>query len=371
MPRDPLHTKLCDMFGVEFPIVAFTHCKDVAAAVINAGALAVLGAGGHTPDEIHADIKWIRDRVGDRPFGIDLLIPASVPPSGNREDLDAQIPDGHRQFVHHIKEEFNIPAPKGTDGRRNRMIITQENARKQLDVVLEERVPIFASGLGNPSFVLEAAHARSMKVFGLIGRVRQARREIESGVDVIVAQGTDAGGHTGEIGTFSLVPQVVAIAGNTPVLAAGGVGTGAQLVAALGLGAAGVWTGTIWLATRESDTPMIVKEKLLAATEDDTIRSRCMSGKPIRQIKTAWTEVWERPGAPSPLPMPLQGLLVGEVLEAVSENQIEPLMGTPAGQVVGTIHELKPARQVVFDIVEEARDVIDNVFGEPVGAGAR
>jgi NAD(P)H-dependent flavin oxidoreductase YrpB (nitropropane dioxygenase family) len=370
MPRDPLHTKLCDMFGVEFPIVAFTHCKDVAVAVINAGALAVLGAGGHTPDEIHADIKWIRDRVGSRPFGIDLLIPASVPPSGNREDLEAQIPDGHRQFVRRIKEEFNIPPPKA-DGRRSRPPLTQEYARRQLDVVLEERVPIFASGLGNPAFVLEAAHARGMKVFGLIGKVRQARREIEAGIDVIVAQGTDAGGHTGEIGTFSLVPQVVAVAGDTPVLAAGGVGTGRHLVAALALGAVGVWTGTIWLATRESDTPMIVKEKLLAATEDDTIRSRCMSGKPIRQIKTAWTEVWERPGAPAPLPMPLQGMLVGEVLQAVSDYQIEPLMGTPAGQVVGTIHALKPARQVVLDIIEEARDVIDAVFGEPIESGTR
>ncbi len=365
MPRDPLHTRLCDMFGIEFPIVAFTHCKDVVVAVCNAGGLAVLGEGGHTPDEIHTDVKWIRDRIGSRPFGVDLLIPASVPPSGNREDLDAEIPAEHRRFVQRIKDEHHIPDPKPDSvDRRGRVTLTQEYARKQLDVVLEERVPIFASGLGNPAFALEAAHARGMKVFGLVGKVRQARREIEAGVDVIVAQGTDAGGHTGPIGTFSLVPQVAAIAGDTLVVAAGGVGTGRHLAAALCLGASGVWTGTIWLTCRESDTDMIVKEKILAATEDDTTLSRCMSGKPIRQLKTEWTAEWERPDAPTPLPMPLQGILVAPVLQAVSDYKIEPFMGSPAGQVIGTITAMKPARQIVLDMVEEAQEVLESLFGD-------
>jgi NAD(P)H-dependent flavin oxidoreductase YrpB (nitropropane dioxygenase family) len=363
--RDPLHTKLCDMLGIEFPIVAFTHCKDVVAAVCNAGGLGVLGETGHTPDEIAADIKWLRDRIGDRPFGVDLLIPASVPPSGTVGELAEEIPDEHRRFVQKIKEENNIPDPKPDSTRpRGMRALTQESARKQLDVVLDERVPVFASGLGNPAFVLEAAHARGMKVFGLVGKVRQARREIEAGVDVIVAQGTDAGGHTGPIGTFSLVPQVAAIAGETPVVAAGGVGTGRHLAAALCLGASGVWTGTIWLTCRESDTDMIVQEKILAATDDDTTISRCMSGKPIRQLKTKWTEAWEQPGAPTPLPMPLQGILVGRVLQAISDYKIEPFLGSPAGQVVGTITALKPARQIVLDMIDEARDVFDGLVGE-------
>ncbi|MGD9891812.1 MAG: NAD(P)H-dependent flavin oxidoreductase [Dehalococcoidia bacterium] len=372
MARDPLHTKLCDMFGLEFPIVAFTHCKDVAVAVTNAGGLGILGEGGRSPDEIAADVKWIRDRVGSRPFGVDLLIPASVPQSGGRQDLAGQIPEDYQHFVRRIKEDNSIPDPKDPDGRRlTGAIQTQDYARKQLDVVLDERVPAFASALGNPAFMLEAAHARGMKVFGLIGKVRQARREIEAGVDVIVAQGTDAGGHTGPIGTFTLVPQVAAIAGDTPIVAAGGVGTGRHLAAALCLGAVGVWTGTIWLTARESDTDMVIKEKILAATEDDTTISRCMSGKPIRQLKTAWTEAWERPDAPTPLPMPLQGILAGPVLQAVTDYKIEPFMGSPAGQVIGTITELKPAREIVFDIVEEARDVLESVLGEPAEASVR
>lgn len=371
MARDPLHTKLCDMLGIEFPIVAFTHCKDVVAAVCNAGGVGILGEAGHTPEEIAADVKWLRERVGDRPFGVDLLIPASVPESGGRQDLAAQIPEEHRRFVQQIKESNNIPDPKPADGRRGGVTLTQEFARKQLDVVLEERVPIFASGLGNPAFVLEAAHARGMKVFGLVGKVRQARREVEAGVDVIVAQGTDAGGHTGPIGTFSLVPQVTAIAGSTPVVAAGGVGTGRHLAAALCLGAVGVWTGTIWLTARESDTDMVIKEKILAATEDDTTISRCMSGKPIRQLKTLWTEAWERPDAPSPLPMPLQGIVAGPVLQAITDYKIEPFMGSPAGQVIGTITELKPAREIVLDIIEGARDVLDELFGEPAEVATR
>ncbi len=370
MSNDPLHTKFCDMFGLEYPLVAFTHCKDVVVAVTNAGGLGVMGEVGHTPQEIAADVKWIRERVGAKAFGVDLLFPASVPPSANMEDLNAQIPEEHRRFVQGIKERYNVPDPKKDEMRRRGGggLLSQEHARRQLDVVLEERVPFLASGLGNPAFVIDAARERGIKIGGLVGRVRQARREIEAGVDVIIAQGYDAGGHTGEIGTFTLVPQVVAIAGDTPVLLAGGVGTGRHLAAALCLGAAGVWTGTIWLTARESDTDMMIKEKLLAATEEDTIRSRCMSGKPIRQLKTQWTEEWEAPGAPAALPMPLQGILTGDVLAAVSQYKIEPLLGSPAGQVVGTIHEMKPSREIVFDIVSEARDVLEGLMGETVTA---
>ncbi|HWO93642.1 MAG TPA: nitronate monooxygenase family protein [Dehalococcoidia bacterium] len=369
MAHDPLHTKFCDMFGLEFPVIAFTHCKDVVVAVTNAGGLGVMGEVGRTPEEIEQDVRWIRERVGEKAFGVDLLFPASIPPKANLEDLQAQIPEEHRKFVRQIKEKYNVPDPKREGARmRGGGMMSQEHARRQLDVVLEERVPLFASGLGNPAFIVEAAHERGIKVAGLIGKVRQARREIEAGVDFIIAQGYDAGGHTGEIGTFTLVPQVAAIAGDTPVILAGGVGTGKHLAAALCLGAQGVWTGTIWLTARESDTDMIVKEKILAATEEDTLRSRCMTGKPVRQLKTQWTEEWESPGAPSPLPMPLQGILTGDLMLAIGQYKIEPLMGSPAGQVVGTIHEMKPARDIVFDIIEEARDVLDGLAGEPVTA---
>ena len=298
MAKDPLHTKFCDMLGIEFPIVAFTHCKDVVAAVINAGGFAVLGEAMHTPDEISADIKWIRERIGGKPFGLDLVLPASVPPKDTLEQLLAKIPETHRKFAQSIKEKYNVPDPKGQVALHQWGGLNQEMARAQLDVILEERVPVFSSGLGSPAFIIKAAHERGIKIFGLIGKTRQAKREIEAGVDVIIAQGYDAAGHTGPIGTFSIVPEVVAIAGDVPVIAAGGVTTGRHLAAALCLGAAGVWTGTVWLASRESDSDMIVKEKLLAATSDDTVYSKAISGMPMRILKCPWTEEWAKPGAP-------------------------------------------------------------------------
>lgn len=366
MSSDPLHTRLCEDLGIEFPVVAFTHCKDVVAEVVNAGGLGVLGELSRTPDEIAADIKWLRERVGNRPFGIDLIFPASIPPTTiNREDLEAQIPQEHRDFVKRIMAEFNIPeaktaVPQGEQrGRSLFGFMSNENARKQAEVVLEERVPLLASGLGNPAFLIDAAHARGMKVFGLIGNTRQALREAEAGVDYIIAQGYDAGGHTGEIGTFSLVPQVVDAVAPTPVLAAGGVGSGRHLIASLALGAVGVWTGTVWLTARESDTNIIVKQKILDATERDTLRTRSHTGKPARFLRTAYEEMWERPDAPKPLPMPLQPLLVAELQTAINQHKVAELMSSPAGQVVGMIKELKPARQILFDIIDEARDILD------------
>lgn len=364
MTKDPLRTKLCDMLGIELPICGFTHCKDVVVAIINAGGFAVLGEAMHTPDEIAADIKWVRERVEGRPFGIDLVLPASAPPSGSLDQLIAQIPESHRQFAQSIKERHNIPDPKGPVALHQWGGLNQEMARQQLDVVLEERVPVFTSGLGNPAFILEAAHERGMKVIGLVGKTRHAQREIEAGVDAIVAQGSDAAGHTGAIGTFSIVPEVVSIAGDTPVIAAGGVTTGRHLAAALCLGASGVWTGTIWLACRESDEDMIIKEKLLAATADDTDCSRSISGMPMRILKCVWTEEWSKPDAPAPLPAPYQMLLSSDYIQAANDHRREDLMFEAAGQGVAFVTSMKPARQIVFDLVEEALDAFEQLTSE-------
>ncbi len=369
MSADALKTRLCEDFGIEYPIIAFSSCREVVRAVVNVGGLGVLGVGGMTPEEIERAIRWLREQVGSKPFGLDVLIPASVPPSGSKAELREQIPPEYWEFVEGIKRDNAIPPPKPKTGAAltDRPAQTQQAARQQLDVILEERVPILASGLGSPAFILDAAHQRGMKVFGLIGNVRQARREAEAGVDYIVAQGTDSGGHTGEIGTFSLVPQVVNAVNPTPVICAGGVGSGRQLAAAICLGAVGVWTGTIWLTAKESDTDIIVKEKIVAATERDTTRSRSSSGKPIRQLQTKWTEVWGSPDAPSPLPMPLQGILVNDVLTSVRDHRIADFMGSPAGQVVGMIDELRPAAQIVSDIMDEAREALNAL--SPVSAG--
>lgn len=364
-----LHTKICDTFGAEFPIFAFTHCKDVAAAVTNAGGVGVLGELAHTPDQIVSDIKWMRDKVGDKPFGIDLVFPASVPAGmPTLDELTGMIPQGHRDWIEGIFTEYGIPKPKNQMGRTGTAmggLYSQESARKQLDAVLDEKVAFLASGLGNPAFVIEAAHAHGMLVGGLVGKVRQARREIEAGVDVIIAQGYDAGGHTGDIGTFTLVPRVVQIAGDTPVLLAGGVGTGAHLAAALCLGAAGVWTGSIWLASRESEMSMMMKERLVEATEEDTIRSKALTGKPARQLRNRFNMLWEDPKNPTTLPMPMQGIWTAELQAGIRENEMVEWMGTPLGQMVGNITAIKPCSEIVFDMVSEAMDILEKVAAEP------
>src|SRR5574337_1877738 len=331
---NPLHTQLCEKLGVEYPVVAFTHCKDVVVAIINAGGFAVMGEALNTPDQIAQDIKWIRERIGDKPFGMDLVLPSSVPEEKTVEELMAMIPQEHRDFEQMIKRKYNVPDPKIAPDIHHWGGLDQKRAMDQLDVIFDERVPVFASGLGSPAFLLKRAHDLGMQVWGLVGRPRQAKKQIEAGVDVIIAQGFDAAGHTGNIGTFSIVPQVVDAARGTgiPVLAAGGVTTGRHLAAALCLGAAGVWTGTIWLACRESDSDMIVKEKLLAATADDTVYSKCISGMPMRILKCAWTDEWGKPDAPAVLPAPYQMLLSAEYIQAANDHRRPDLMTEAAGQ---------------------------------------
>jgi NAD(P)H-dependent flavin oxidoreductase YrpB (nitropropane dioxygenase family) len=365
MPKDPLRTKLCDLIGIEFPIVAFTHCKDVAVAVINSGGFAVLGEAMHTPDEIAADIRWIRDRVDGKPFGIDLVLPASSPLGGTIGDLVANIPESHRKFAQYIKQKYNVPDPKGSIDLHQWGGLNQDMARAQLDVLLDERVPVIASGLGSPVFILDRAHELGIKVFGLVGKTRQAERQLEAGVDAIIAQGYDAAGHTGAMGTFSIVPEVVAIAGDTPIIAAGGVTTGRHLAAALCLGASGVWTGTLWLASRESDADMIIKEKLLASTADDTSYSKCISGMTMRVLKCPWTEEWSKPESPAPLAPPYQMLLSADYIQGANDNRRGDLMTEASGQGVGFVTTMKPARQIVFDMVEEALDAIESLCGGP------
>ena len=364
MQRNPLHTKLCDSLGIEYPIVAFTHCKDVVAAVINAGAFAVMGETHHTPEEIEADIKWIREKVGSKPFGIDLVFPASVPPMGSIEELKSKIPEAQRAFTEDIKKRHQLPEPKKEPELYELGWMTQDVPRKQLEVVLDEKVAVMASGLGSPVFILEAAHARGMQVWGLIGKPRQARRELEAGVDAIIAQGIDAAGHTGTIGTFSIVPEIVAMAGETPVIAAGGVTTGRHLAGAIALGAAGVWTGTLWLACRESDREMVIKEMIINAGVDDTRHSACVSGFTMRTLNSKWHEEWARPDAPRPAPAPFQLLLFAEIKQSAMDWGIESFMTEAAGQGVGFIDSMKPARQIVFDMVDEAISVFEEITGE-------
>ena len=366
MATDPLHTRLCDEYGCEVPLVAFAHTKDVIASVTNAGGIGVLGQNGAEPDELRSNINWIRERVGDKPFGIDILLPASFV-EGNKEDLESQIPQGHRDFMDNLQKDNEIkdpktPAPWGQGGE------LMKRARGQLDVLIEEAVPIFASGLGSPAFVMEQFHNVGTKVWSLVGLPRQARRLVDADIDLIIAQGGDSGGHSGLIGTFSLVPQVVDVARekDIPVLAAGGVVSGRHLAAAIMLGAVGTWSGTIWQATNESETEMYLKQKLVDARVEDAIQSRASSGKPVRQLRSKWTEAWSEEGAPTPLQMPLQGMLHAKFSQSVKDWDLKEWKTVASGQGVGLITSIKPARQIVFDTAEEARDMFEHSLGEDV-----
>ncbi|CAB1369251.1 nitronate monooxygenase [Denitratisoma oestradiolicum] len=357
----PLHTQLCEKLGIEYPVVAFTHCKDVAVAVINAGGFAVLGEALHTPDQIAADIKWIRERIGGKPFGIDLVLPSSVAEEQSVDELLAMIPQGHRDFEQMIKRKYNVPDPKIAPDIHHWGGLDQKRALAQLDVVFDERVPVFASGLGSPAFLLKRAHDLGMQVWGLVGKPRQAKKQIEAGTDVIIAQGYDAAGHTGNIGTFSIVPQVVDQARGTgvPVIAAGGVTTGRHLAAALALGADGVWTGSLWLASRESDVNLPLKERLIEAETDDTVYSNCISGYTMRTTRSPWHDEWLSDAAPEPLKPPLQMILSSNYIQGSLDYQRKDLMTEAAGQGIHYVKEMKPARQILSDIVEEALDVFD------------
>lgn len=358
---NPLHTPLCDKLGIEYPVVAFTHCKDVAVAVINAGGFAVLGEALHTPDQIAADIKWIRERIGGKPFGIDLVLPSSVPEEKTVDELLAMIPPEQREFEQMIKRKYDVPDPKVAPDIHHWGGLDQKRALDQLEVIFDERVPVFASGLGSPAFLLKRAHELGMQVWGLVGKPKQAKKQLAAGTDVIIAQGYDAAGHTGNIGTFSIVPQVVDAARGTgvPVIAAGGVTTGRHLAAALALGADGVWTGSLWLASRESDVNLPLKERLIEAETDDTVYSNCISGYTMRTTRSPWHNEWGSDAAPEVLKPPLQMILSSNYIQGSLDYQRKDLMTEAAGQGIHYVTEMKPARQILSDIVEEALDVFD------------
>lgn len=358
MARDPLKTPLCEMLGVALPIIAFTHCREVAVEATLAGGFAVLGQAMKTADEIAKDIAWLRERIGSRPFGIDLVLPSSAPRAASVPELMAEIPSAQRDFADRIRVQYDVPAPKGAVDLHQWGGLTKRIGEGQIDVLLDERVPVIATGLGSPPRLIEAAHERGLRVFGLIGMARQAQQQIERGVDAVVAQGYDAAGHTGATGTFSIVPEVVAIAGSTPVIAAGGVTTGRHLAAALCLGAVGVWTGTVWLASFESDIDEIVKERILSATGDDTTRSASISGKTMRVLKCPWTEEWSKPGAPPVLRSPYQMLLTSSYLQGANDHRRADLMTEAVGQGVAFVDRRRATRDILLDMAVQARELL-------------
>jgi NAD(P)H-dependent flavin oxidoreductase YrpB (nitropropane dioxygenase family) len=360
-----MRTPITERLGIEFPIFAFSHCRDVVAAVTNAGGFGVLGALAYGPERLEIELDWIDDHVGGRPYGVDFAMPVNYVGKGGGAEasfdaLDAMIPQEHREFVDQLLERYGVPelpedldtGPVAAAG-----LGVDDMGPNQVQVCLDHRdnVKMIVNALGPPpQYVVEQAHDAGMLVGGLCGSKVHAERQVGIGVDVIVAQGTEAGGHCGEISTMVLVPEVVdAVGPDVPVLAAGGIATGRQMAAALALGAQGVWTGSMWLTVAEADTNPDALENLLAATSRDTVRSRAMTGKPARQLRTAWTEAWEGAGSPGTLPMPLQGILHNEAGRRTQRAHARDLIGFPVGQIVGRLDKVRPARDVVLEMVEE------------------
>jgi NAD(P)H-dependent flavin oxidoreductase YrpB (nitropropane dioxygenase family) len=355
-----MRTPVADMFGLELPLFAFSHCRDVVAAVSRAGGLGVLGALYFTPEELETELAWIDAHVDGRPYGVDVVMPASYvggefDPGDLEAQLEKMIPEKHRRFVDETLERFGVP-PLNGDAPRGHQLLgwTDATARPQVDVALAHPIALLANALGPPpADIVAQAHEKGVKVAALASTARHARKQVEVGVDIVVAQGTEAGGHTGEIATMVLVPEVVDAVAPTPVLAAGGIGRGRQMAAALALGAEGIWTGSLWLTVAEADSSPVLRQKLLAASSRDTVRSRSMTGKPARMLRTAWTDAWESESSPGTLPMPLQFMLTAEAFQRIQRSQNPELVGLPVGQIVGAMNDERPVRDVVYGLVEE------------------
>jgi NAD(P)H-dependent flavin oxidoreductase YrpB (nitropropane dioxygenase family) len=354
------------MLGIEFPIFAFNHCRDVVAAVSRAGGIGVLGAVGSTPEELEITLSWLDEHVGDRPYAVDIIVAAKyVGDDAGGLSIDQAgdlIPHTHWDFLSDMLDRYGVPPlPESAERDGDRLMpFSSTSAKGLLDVIwTHDKVKLIANALGPaPDYLVTEAHDRGVVVAGLAGTVAHARRQRDAGVDLVIAQGSEAGGHTGEISTMVLVPQVVDAVAPVPVLAAGGIADGRQVAAAMALGAKGAWCGSVWLTTEEAATHPIVKEKYLAATSSDTVRSRSKTGKPGRMLRSAWTEEWERPDTPDPLPMPLQTALTAEAearirRSAAGHDGARALISHFVGQVVGQMNTSKPSAQVVMDMVEE------------------
>jgi NAD(P)H-dependent flavin oxidoreductase YrpB (nitropropane dioxygenase family) len=383
MARPVLRTRLCDILDIEYPVILAgmggVATADLVAAVSEAGGLGIVGAASMPPEEIERQVRRIRD-LTSKPFGVDVLLPSGVaapqqaPAAKEAPAKDANapearekaapktprdyLPEPYQKFIDSAQQEFGLP-PRGEDQAWTsgmRTIGARDFGQRQVEAILDLKVPVFASGLGNPAPYVEQFHAQGAKVIGLVGNVKNARRVAEGGSDVVVAQGTEAGGHTGRIGTLALLPQVVDAVAPTPVVAAGGIGDGRGIAAAIAAGADGVWVGTAFLVSREATWPDLLKDRILAATEEDTRVTRLYSGKTMRNINNPLIEYWEGQKLDA-LPMGMQGIVSGEIMAGARQADRLELLMNPAGQISGMLHESRPARDIFDEMVREAAEI--------------
>jgi NAD(P)H-dependent flavin oxidoreductase YrpB (nitropropane dioxygenase family) len=377
-----MHNELCDIYGMDVPIFAFSHSSAVIAAVSKSGGFGVLGAAGMEPEELDQALKYISRECVGKAFGIDLIIPDDYVGSEEGgltlEELQMHIPQGHRDFVEGLLDQYHVPQlsiPGESTSSKAGLGISLKRGSLLVDIALSYPVKLIVNALGvPPAYIIEHAHQQGVRVGALVGAVKHALRQKEAGIDLIIAQGFEAGGHTGEIASMVLTPQVVDAVAPIPVLTAGGVASGRQMAAALALGAQGVWTGSVWLMTDEAETHPVVKEKFLHATSNDTLRSRASTGKPARQLQSAWTDAWEAPANPKPLPMPLQSLLNTEARLRIEQDAAQgseggtQLINYFVGQSVGMFKEIRPAAQVLRVMSEEC-DAVLRQMGQLVNGG--
>ena len=363
--------EMTKLVGAEFPLFAFSHCRDVVAAVSRAGGFGVLGGARFSPQSLEQELKWIDDHVDGKPYGVDILIPEhqAVKAGTSLEAMAAMLPAEHRAFVENLLRRNGIePKAEPPQGRAT----TAYDGEPLLDVAFKHPIRLIANALGiAPPIMIERGRHHGVPVAALVGAKEHAIRQINAGVDVIVAQGSEAGSHCGEVSTLVLVPEVIIAISKirkVPVLAAGGIMTGRQMAGMMAMGAAGAWTGSVWLATTDSETSEVVRDKLVAATSRDTIRSKYRTGKLSRQLRSAWHEAWETQGAPAALPMPLMSVLVEPVLQQINSaalkgnTQARELVTYFVGQGVGLIDGVKSATRVVQDFKEDFADAMSTVM---------
>lgn len=374
-----MRSELCDKLGIEHPIFAFTHCRDVVVAVSKAGGIGVLGAVGFSAEELKEELDWIDAHIGDKPYGVDIVIPQKYEGMGDMsaEELEAQlnsmVPQEHIDFAQKLLADHGVP--EWPDGTKSMGLLgwTEATATPLLEEALtREKCVLIANALGTPPADKVKMIQDSGRLVGaLCGKVKQVKSHVAAGLDFIVAQGGEGGGHTGDVGSIVFWPQAVAAAEGIPVLAAGGIGTGQQMLAAMALGCAGVWTGSLWLTVEEAHAEPAQKESLLKASSEDTVRSRSWTGKPCRMLKNDWTEAWEAPENPKPLGMPLQGLVSGDGIRRTAKyaavGDTQKVAFNPVGQVVGQINSVESTRGVMMRLLTEYADAYEKVTAQLEG----
>jgi NAD(P)H-dependent flavin oxidoreductase YrpB (nitropropane dioxygenase family) len=376
-----MRTPLCDELGIEFPIFAFTHCRDVVVAVSKAGGFGVLGAVGFTPEQLEVELNWIDEHIGDHTYGVDIVIPnkyegmdANLSGDDLAEMLRKMVPQQHLDFARKLLTDHGVPLPEeGEDNSLQLLGWTEATATPQVDVALRHpKMTLIANALGTPpADMIEHIHAAGRKVAALCGSPYQAKKHAAAGVDIIIAQGGEGGGHCGEVGSIVLWPQVVKEVAPVPVLAAGGIGSGQQIAAALALGCQGAWSGSQWLMVEEAENTPVQQEAYIKAGSRDTVRSRSFTGKPCRMLKNDWTDAWEAPGNPEPLGMPLQYMVSGMAVAATHRHPDETVdvAFNPVGQVVGQLTKVEKTAAVIERWVGEYLDATGTLNALNAAAG--